>query len=349
MDQQERKAAKLKKFMSVAPKAVSLANEQMITTSELQPGASLPLVIQPALDEVDLIDWAREHRELIESLLRKHGALLFRGFDVDAVAPFEAFALTLCPELFKENGEHNPVSTSSHIQTPVFYAPSKKLLWHNENSFNRQWPLKIWFCCSQPAQRGGETPIVDSRKVFELLDPRIREPFVEKGVMYVRTYGDGLGLSWQSVFQTEDKAIVEQRCRENGMAFEWKDGDRLQTRQVRPAVARHPRTGELSWFNQAQHWHVSCLDAATRESMLELFREENLPRNCYYGDGSPIADAAMSAILDVYEQLEISFPWQQGDVMLLDNLLTAHGRNPFEGQRKILVARGEMRSYDDTP
>jgi len=347
MDQQERKAAKLKKFMSVAPKAVNLAHEQMIRTSPLQPDSSLPLLIEPAIAEVDLVDWAREQRNLIETLLRTHGALLFRGFNIDTVAQFEAFALTLCPELFKENGEHNPVSTSSHIQTPVFYPPSKKLLWHNENSFNRQWPLKIWFCCSQPAQRGGETPIVDSRKVFELLDPRIRAPFIEKGVMYVRTYGDGLGLSWQSVFQTEDAATVEQHCRANGLTFEWKDGDRLQTRQVRPAVARHPQTGELSWFNQAQHWHVSCLEAATRESMLELFRAEDLPRNCYYGDGSPIADATMSAILEVYQQLEISFPWQQGDVMLLDNLLTAHGRNPFEGQRKILVALGEMMSYDD--
>ena len=72
-----------------------------------------------------------------------------------------------------------------------------------------------------------------------------------------------------------------------------------------------------------------------------------MPRNCYYGDGTRIADEDMASILEVYRQLEVSFPWQRGDVMVLDNLLTAHGRNRFEGERQLLVTMGDMRSYSE--
>ena len=129
------------------------------------------------------------------------------------------------------------------------------------------------------------------------------------------------------------------------MEIEWKEGGRARTRCVRPGAVRHPQTGEPSWFNQAQHWHVSCLDTATRQSLRALFAEEDLPRNCYYGDGSRIPDEAMDHILDVYRRLEVTFPWQRGDVLLVDNLLTAHARNPFSGERKLLVALGEMSAF----
>jgi TfdA family taurine catabolism dioxygenase TauD len=92
---------------------------------------------------------------------------------------------------------------------------------------------------------------------------------------------------------------------------------------------------------------VSCLDAVTSRSMRELFSDEDLPRHLFFGDGSPIPDEHMRAVLDVYRRLEVVFPWQKGDVVLVDNVLVAHGRNPFAGRRKILVAMGEMTSYDD--
>jgi alpha-ketoglutarate-dependent taurine dioxygenase len=131
------------------------------------------------------------------------------------------------------------------------------------------------------------------------------------------------------------------------MTCEWKAGNLLRTRCVRPATVRHPRTGEWTWFNQAQHWHISCLDPATRESVVALFAEEDFPRNCYYGDGSTIADEEMRAVLDTYAQLEVVFPWERGDILLLDNLLTAHGRNRFSGERKLMVAMGGMLSYEE--
>src|SRR5262249_39229851 len=158
--------------------------------------------------------------------------------------------------------------------------------------------------------------------------------------MYIRHYGLGLGLGWDAVFQTEDRCEVEERCAQASMQFEWKPGGVLKTACVRAGVAAHPITGEMVWLNQAQHWHPFCLDAETRDSLFSLFAEEDLPRNCCFGDGSRIEDTVMQEICDVYRQLEVAFPWQTGDVMLLDNLLTAHARNPFDGTRTLLVAMG---------
>ena len=346
-EQQARAESQRKKFQSIKPQAITLREEELVKAGYFAPGEKLPLILRPVNGGIDLADWSRATRHLIESELLKHGAILFRGFEIGSSTRFEQFALTISPDLFNENGEHPRQSISGNVYTPVFYPPDQKLLWHNENSFNNRWPMKIWFYCVKPANQGGETILVDSQKVFEAIDPRIREEFIQKKVMYVRNYQDGVGLNWQAVFQTTDKAEVERRCRQDGMQFQWKPGDRLCTNCVRPAAAMHPRTGAWVWFNQAQHWHISLLDAETRESLVSLFAEEDLPRNCYYGDGTPIEDSVMDEICAVYRKLEVCFPWEAGDVIMLDNMLTAHGRNPFLGERKLLVALGEMLKYED--
>lgn len=335
----------LQAFKSIKPQPINLEEEdRLVTTRPLRDDTALPLVIEPAVEDLDLADWARQQSSFIDEKLARHGALLFRGFGIDSIASFEAFSLAVCSELYDENGEHEMVS--GNVATPVFYPPDKQLLWHNENSFNHAWPRRILFCCAEPATRGGETPIVDSREVYARLPEDLRRRFAEKGVMYQRNYGGGLGLDWKAVFRTEQREVVEEKCRASHIELEWKPGDRLCTRAVRPAVIRHPVTGEMTWFNQAQHWHISCLDTATRDALLALYDEADLPRNCYLGDGSPIADEEMDTILAIYRELEVSFPWQKGDVMVVDNLLAAHGRNPFEGKRKILVTMGDMMSFD---
>jgi alpha-ketoglutarate-dependent taurine dioxygenase len=337
--------ARLQTFKSIKLKLVSLPEEdRLITTGFLTAGSALPLVIEPAVRDSDLAEWAQRQRPFIEERLHRHGAVLFRGFAIDSIEKFERFSLVLCKQLHEDNGEHEMVSGS--VATPVFYPPDKQLLWHNENSFNHSWPTRILFCCAEPPARGGETPIVDSRLVYERLPERLRRRFAEKGVMYQRNYGGGLGLDWRAVFHTESRDEVERECQASHTEYVWEPGDRLRTRAVRPAVVRHPVTGEIAWFNQAQHWHTSCLDPVTRQSLLALYAEPDLPRSCCLGDGSPILDDEMATIVATYRELEVSFPWQKGDVLVVDNLLAAHGRNPFEGVRKILVTMGDMKSYD---
>ena len=329
-------------FKSIKPSSVT-ATVDVVREERLGVG-TLPLLVRAVAPQVDLAAWAERHHAEVEAKLVRHGAILFRNFDIATPEKLERFASTSKTALFAENGEHPHIS--GRVYKPVFFPPTEKLLWHNENTFNAAWPRRVWFACAKPSTSGGETPLVDSRAVYRELPSALRARFVKHGVMYVRNYRQGIGLAWQDVFGTDSRSDVEAACTAEGMTCEWIGRDSLRTRAVRAAAGPHPLTGEMCWFNQAQHWHISCVDPKTGAALRDLYAEAELPRNCYYGDGSPISDETMASILAVYARLEVVFPWRAGDVVLIDNILTAHARNSFVGERRLLVALGDMCKVD---
>lgn len=323
-------------------RTVSLSAEEMVESRPLLADGLLPLLVAPRTPGVELAAWAASQRELIEERLIQHGGILFRGFGVGGAAGLERFIHAVSSEALEYRERSSPRSTvEGKIYTSTDYPADFSIFLHNENSYQRVWPLKIFFFCQTPAAAGGETPIADCRRVLARLDPAVRDRFDAKGWMYVRNFGDGFGLDWRTVFQTSDKAQVEEHCRKSGIEVEWKSGDRLRTRAVRPALTRHPRTGELLWFNHATFFHVSTLEPAVREALLDEFAADELPANTYYGDGSPIEPEALDHLRAAYDAETVRFPWRQGDVLLLDNMIVAHGRAPFRGERKILVGMAE--------
>ncbi|MBW4575236.1 MAG: TauD/TfdA family dioxygenase [Aphanothece sp. CMT-3BRIN-NPC111] len=341
------RSIKLNSLGSISRKSVRLSQQELVQTSYIKPGQDIPLVVQPAVEGINLFAWATSNREFIQTLLLKHRALLFRNFNVTTAVQFDQFIQAT------SNGgllEYRDRSSPRHevgdkIYTSTDYPADQSIFLHNEGTYWRTWPLKIYFCCLTVAQEGGETPIADSQKIFKRIDPKTRERFLEKQVLYVRNYNDGFGLTWQTVFQTTDKAVVEEYCQNNQIEFEWKDGDRLRTRQVRQAVAKHPLTGETVWFNHAAFFHISTLAPIISKALLAEFKEEDLPHNTYYGDGSPIESSVLDEIRHAYHQETVTFPWQAGDILLLDNMLVAHGRKPFLGSRKVVVGMAEPFSY----
>jgi alpha-ketoglutarate-dependent taurine dioxygenase len=326
---------------------IDLANFSLTTSSYLQPAQLLPLMVQPAFDGVNLANWAANSREYLQAELVKHGAILFRNFAVETPARFEAFARAISGDLFDEYGDLPRDTPGAKVYGSTPYPADKAILFHNESSHMHRWPMKIWFYCVKAAERGGATPIIDCREIYQSLNPKLIARLTEKKLMYVRNYIDGLDVSWQQFFQTSNKARVEEYCRKASIGLEWKGENRLTTRQVCPAVARHPQTGEKSFFNQIQLHHISCLEPAVRESMLSMFGEADLPRNVYYGDGTQLEDSVVTEISEVYERLAVRFQWQVGDVIMLDNMLVAHARDPFEGMRKVLVAMAEIMSQHE--
>jgi alpha-ketoglutarate-dependent taurine dioxygenase len=159
--------------------------------------------------------------------------------------------------------------------------------------------------------------------------------------MYVRNFSNKLGLPWQKAFQTTNTREVEIYCRNNGINIEWQPDGRLKTYQIRPAIINHPQTGETVWFNHAAFFHVSTLEAQIRQTLLAEFSESQLPYNTYYGDGSAIKPEVLEEIRSAYYQETVAFYWQSGDILMLDNMLTAHGRKPFIGSRQVVVGMAE--------
>jgi alpha-ketoglutarate-dependent taurine dioxygenase len=325
-------------------KAMHLSSDVLIKERLLQADRSLPLLIEPAVEGLSLPQWVSTQRDFIRQRLQQHGGILFRGFNLSSVDEFELLLQSVAGDLLDYSYRSTPrTQVSGRIYTSTEYPAHQTIPLHNEMSYTRTWPMILGFFCVEVAPEGGETPLADSRKVLNLIDPSIREWFASKKVMYVRNYGEALDLSWQDVFQTEDRAEVEAYCRNSEIEFEWKSNNELSTRQVCQAIATHPHTGEKVWFNQAHLFHVSNLDTQIRESLLSSSDGEP-PRNAVYGDGSPIEDASLKQIRAAYDRETVIFPWQQGDVLLLDNMLAAHGRKPYRGPRKIVVGMGQAMS-----
>lgn len=331
--------------MSTYPSARSATDDlalHQVTLSYLRPGSPLPLIVRPAGEGTDLVEWAAANAGFIESYLLRNGAILFRDFGLSAVREFERLIEAVSGPLldYSHRSTHRHV-VSGRIYSSTEYPAHQTIPLHNENSYTQNWPMKLSFFSLQLAEKGGETPIADSRKVYETMPTEIRECFVRKGLMYVRNYGTRLDLPWQEVFQTSSKTLVEDYCRKAGIEFEWIGEDQICTRQRARAVAVHPSTAEMVWFNQAHLFHVSRLPAEVRDWLLSAYGEANLPRNVYFADGSRIEAAMLDEIIRVYDDQATVFPWHEGDVLMLDNMLTAHGRNPFVGKRKVVVGIAE--------
>ncbi|MDN3578329.1 TauD/TfdA family dioxygenase [Chitinimonas viridis] len=320
----------------------------MKTTPYCTPERLLEITYPVVLEGQKLGDWISHHRTAINTRLEREGVVLMRGLNVISSGQFATIASGLFGgELLSYSNRSTPrTELRGNVYTSTEYPKEESIPQHNENAYSHEWPMKIAFLCLVAAEQGGATPVADSRVVYQRMPADIREKFVRKGVKYVRNYSS-VGLPWQEVFQADTREEVNAYCERNGIRYEWLDDDQLRTEQVCPGVAVHPHTGDKVWFNQAHLFHVSNHTEENRQALLQTFGEARLPRHAYYGDGEPLEEDVLEAIRTVYEEEKLSFAWQGGDLMLLDNMLYSHGRDPYDGARKVLVAMADARTWND--
>lgn len=332
----------------------------------------LPFVVTPDADNsVECLEsWIKENREMLEEKLIRHGALLFRGFKVYEPSQFERIARLIDPELKNNylgtsprNGLTDYVFSASEL--PEYYPVPQ----HSEMTFTSNSPRRIFFCCLQPSQgEGGETPLVDFRKVYRELSPEVKKRFEEKGIKIIRNYSGPEGGSkfdlwklkrWDEMFLTTDRAAVEKACRENNFNCTWKPNGRLALISDHQAMKIHPTTGETVWFNHSQVFHLSAAPAeyrriARRQSDFRykflavfsqaavflkkrLIKDEDQALHCTHTDGTQISDADMEHLRDVIWKNMVFFKWEKGDVTAIDNFSVGHGRMPYRGPRNVVV------------
>jgi alpha-ketoglutarate-dependent taurine dioxygenase len=316
-----------------------------IRTRDIEEGQPLPLVVEPVTSQKSakpLCDWLTEQSSWLEKKLHEHGGVLFRGFPVSNHADFQSVAKAISPTLLPYvEGQSPRIRIKDGVYTSTDYPARFRITLHSELSYAANPPDQIIFCCQVAAEKGGQTPIVDCRKVCELMDADIRKKFEDKGVRYVKNmHGkkEGLGKSWQGHYETDDRNEVERYLVKNNVDFEWREDDSLWTSSKRPGIRQHPVTGQSIWHNQSNLWHLSNFPHSTQAHLLKYVGEANLPTHAYYGDNTPIPVAELDHVRDVLWDNASIFPWQHGDVLVLDNYLVAHGRMEYEGAREIIVA-----------
>ncbi|TDQ00512.1 TauD/TfdA family dioxygenase [Labedaea rhizosphaerae] len=275
----------------------------------------------------------------LEAMLVEHKALVWRGFGI-ARAEFDAVVDALLPTRWAYRHGNSPrTKVGDNIYTSTEYPAEHTISMHNELSYAKRYPSRLVFYCEQAAATGGATPVVDGAAWLAALDDEVREAY-RGGVRYRQNLhgGHGFGKSWQETFETDDRAEVEQFLAGTGAEWEWRDDDRLRIEQPGPSTVVDPRTGTEVWFNQSDQWHAASLGDETAKALAAIMAEEDMPQSVAFADGSPIPAEYVIQVRDRGLATAVDVDWAQGDLMVIDNVLTGHGRRPFTGQRRVLVA-----------
>ena len=297
----------------------------------------LPAVVDRTVQEC-LLTLCIEERDQLRMKLLESGAILFRGFPTRSISEFAEFAAVFTgrPLLDYTAGASPRTKLGGGVYTSTEYPNSFTLPMHNELSYTFSWPEYLFFMCLEAAPAGGETPLGDSRKILQKIDPGVVARFEANGIRYDRILEDELAsqYSWQAAFETNDRSIVEQYCKAGDITLKWSHDGSVFLSEVRPATAAHPATGEKVWFNQADGFHPSILDP-------DSYVSNSRPRlNAFFGDGSEIDVEDLNHIREVIKNEAVLISWELGDVLIVENMLTCHGRMPYMGDRKILLAMG---------
>lgn len=310
----------------------------------LLPDIKLPLVLQNGLSGLSPSQWLESRQDDMDAMLDKFGGVLLRGFLWSRPDEVEAAIEAACGTdwvVYREAA--TPRSCiGGNLFTSTEYERSESIYVHNENSHVMTWPLRIVFSCAKPAGTRGRTPIADCRDVLANIPSDLCKKFQQLGIMYVRTFGLGLGFDWQDVYKCNSKEALDEYCAENYMVAEWK-GETLTVKYKRWATLKHPRTKETVWFNHGAFYNVQSLGEHLQQFASE-FGPENMPYNTYFGDGSDISSTELKLIREAYDASTYRFSWQKGDILLLDNMLVAHGRESFVGDREIWVGMCQQMS-----
>ncbi|MFD5111239.1 TauD/TfdA family dioxygenase [Streptomyces sp. NPDC058391] len=318
-----------------------------ITSEEVPAGwagsGTVPGVRRPDAPGTGIHGYIAEHRAELRELLAARGALLLRGFGVGGVDGFDGVvrAYSGTPPLAYAERSSPRSTIKGQVYTSTDYPQNEEIFLHNENSYQAVWPRTLYFYCVEPPATRGATPLADIRQVLGAIDPQVREEFERRGWQVVRNFHAGFGVPWQEAFNTSDKDAVVAYCKERRIEAEWRPDGGLRTTAVRQAVHRHPVSGEEVWFNHATFFHVSTLAPEVGAGLRAIFADEDLPTNTFYGDGAAIPDEVTDHLRATYRSAAVRFDWQRDDVLVVDNMLAAHAREPYTGPRRIAVAMAE--------
>jgi len=302
------------------------------------PPGGVAVLRAPAPD--DAASWAARHRTTVLRALADHGAVLLRGLAVATPGAVEAVARALGVDPAQER-ERFAARRTYHpgVQGSSEWPAEEPMCMHHELSYAAEVPALAVFGCLTAPREGGATAVADAQEVLRALPAGLVARFAREGWRLTRTYRE-VGVAWTEAFGTDDRARVAEYCAASGIEHEWLDDGALRTRQRRSAVSDHPVSGRPLWFNQIAFLNELTLDPMIREYLTDVYGADSLPFTTTHGDGTPISAEVIATINQAYQDTTRREPWQDGDVLLVDNIRMAHSREAYGGEREIVVILG---------
>jgi len=290
----------------------------------------------------DAPSWAAEYRDALREVVAEHGSVLVRGLDLRNAAEISAVFRRLASSLMIEREAFAARQVyADGVYSSATWPANQPMCMHHELSYRLEVPSLMLFACLSAPTEGGATAVADSREVLNALPADLVERFERDGWLLTRSYNDEIGATVAEAFGTDERSAVESYCRANAIEFAWQPDGGLRTLQRRNAVVQHPVTGQRCWFNQIAFLNEWTIDPEVREYLVDMYGEDGLPFNTRFGNGEPIGEDVIELLNQIYVDNTVREPWQAGDLMLVDNIRTAHSREPYVGPREILVGMAE--------
>lgn len=288
---------------------------------------------------VDSAGWLREHAAVLEHDLDTVGAVLLRGFGIDAPEKLDSALRVLYgePMSYRENTSlRTPLYGG--VKTSTDHPADQWIEQHSEQSYSRHYPLRLMMCCARTADLGGATPVADTRRILARLPEALVKRLSEDGYMYRCRFRPAIRPHWRETYQIDEREALERHFAWAGIEWQWESDDELTTLIRRPAIVAHPRTGQAVWFNHILFWHYSSLEPWLAAELLQQFGHAGLPHSVYHGDGTPFSATEIDAIRAAHRAETWALQWERGDLLIVDNLLRTHGRASYAGPRQVMFA-----------
>lgn len=283
-------------------------------------------------------EWVADNSEALHAVVRQHGVAVVRGLGLATPADLARVSRHLGS---MPMAEPEPFALRHHYHDHVYssseWPADQAMCMHHEASFASRPPATMLIACLTAADQGGATGVADASRMLAELPDDLVTRFERDGWLLTRNYSDAVGLPWPAVFGTDDRDAIAGYCARNGIEHRWLPDGGLRTRQRLPAVVRHPVTGERCWFNQIAFLSRWTLDESIRDYLEFEFGEDGLPFDSALGDGEPITRDIVAEINSAYERITLRQLWRAGDLLIVDNIRTAHSREPYQGRREVAV------------
>jgi alpha-ketoglutarate-dependent taurine dioxygenase len=290
-------------------------------------------------------EWFAEHRGALRAALDRYGALYFRGFEVDSQG-FEGLMDRLAGDPLPYLGGVSPrTQVHSTVYTSTDAPKELAIVQHHEMGYHSYTPHYVCFYCDTPSPEGGGTPITDGRRFARTLEaafPAVIDELERKGALFVRNYNEANFKSWSKTWHTTDRSELEAILRASGIEWEWITDDWLRTRKLVPAIVRDPLSGARVLFSCVNLWHRSFIVQMNESVGIPLPDDPAMqPYDSFFGDGTPIPEEFIAFMHEKHAEQMVVIPWQKSDFMVVQNLLTTHGRQSYVPPRKVLVTLRE--------